>query len=83
MITIMFYTYVLRSLRDKKLYIGFTNDLKKRFNEHERGLCKSTRYRAPFEIIYYEEFSERSEAAKREKFFKTGKGREFLKKIIP
>ncbi|MGK9478026.1 GIY-YIG nuclease family protein, partial [Melioribacter sp. OK-6-Me] len=72
----MFYVYVLRSLKDNKRYIGLTNDIARRFSEHQRGLVKSTRNRRPFELTYYESFSQKSDAMKREKFFKTGKGRE-------
>ncbi|MGK9478025.1 GIY-YIG nuclease family protein [Melioribacter sp. OK-6-Me] len=77
----MFYVYVLRSLKDNKRYIGLTNDIARRFSEHQRGLVKSTRNRRPFELTYYESFSQKSDAMKREKFFKTGKGREFLDSI--
>jgi putative endonuclease len=78
----MYYSYVLRSLKDKKLYIGFTNNLKRRLKQHQNGLCESTKNRVPFEMIYFEKFEDRSDAANREKFFKSGKGREFLKRVI-
>ena len=78
----MYYTYVLRSLKDKKLYTGFTNNLKRRLKQHHNGLCESTKNRVPFEMIYFEKFEDRSDAANREKFFKSGKGREFLKRVI-
>jgi len=77
----MYFTYVLRSLKDKKNYIGLTNNLEKRFKQHQNGLCESTKNRVPFEIVYYEEFKDRSDAVQREKFFKTGKGRELLKNL--
>jgi putative endonuclease len=74
----MFYVYILRSLKDKKRYIGMTGDLERRFNEHNAGLVESTKNRRPLEIIYTEEFETKIEAAEREHFFKTGKGREYL-----
>jgi len=74
----MFYTYVLRSLKDKHLYIGYTTDVQKRLSEHNSGLTKSTKSRLPFELLYFEEFESRSEAMLREKFFKTGKGKEYI-----
>ena len=78
----MFYVYILRSLKNRRLYTGSTNDLKRRLNEHNRGQSKYTKHTGPFELIYKEEFLTSSEAYKRELFFKTGKGRDFLKSLI-
>ncbi len=50
----MFYTYVLRSIKDQKLYIGFTPDLKKRLIDHQKGKVDSTKSRSPLKLIYYE-----------------------------
>jgi putative endonuclease len=75
----MFYTYVLKSKKDGELYVGFTRDLKKRFDEHNHGLVESTRNRIPFELIYYEACCNEKSAVAREKYFKTGFGRRFLK----
>ncbi|PIU41217.1 MAG: hypothetical protein COS99_06695 [Candidatus Omnitrophica bacterium CG07_land_8_20_14_0_80_42_15] len=50
----MFYTYVIKSKKDGKLYTGFTNNLRKRFEEHNNGRVFSTKGRGPFELIYYE-----------------------------
>lgn len=77
----MFYVYVLRSKRDSKRYIGFTDDLARRFSEHNRGMVKSTRNRRPLELIYHEEFEEKAEAMHREEFFKTGQGRIYLNSL--
>lgn len=52
----MFYVYVLESKKDKKLYIGSMSNLKRRFNEHSEGKVKSTSYRRPLELIYYEAY---------------------------
>ena len=78
----MYFTYVLRSRVDKKLYVGFTEDLEKRLEIHNKGLVKSTKHRCPFEIVYYEACLDRQKAIKREKYFKTGFGRRFLKSRI-
>ena len=75
----MYFVYILKSLKDHKRYIGFTSDLERRILEHNSGLVKSTRNRKPFELIYTEEFEIKEQAMAREKFFKSGKGREFLK----
>jgi len=49
----MFYTYVIRSKKDGKWYTGFTNDLRKRFKEHNSNKVISTKNRGPFELIYW------------------------------
>ena len=74
----MYYTYVLKSAKDQKLYIGFTEDLKRRFDEHNNGSVESTRKRRPFAIVYYEACLEKEKALQREKYFKTGFGRRYL-----
>ena len=75
----MFYTYVLRSQHDKKLYIGWTDNLKNRFSRHNRGLVQVTKGRGPFTLEYYEACLNKEKAIEREKYFKTGFGRNFLK----
>lgn len=66
----MFYVYLLKSKKDLNLYIGSTNDLRKRFKEHNSGRVESTRLRAPFEIVYYEAYKAESDARYREKNLK-------------
>ncbi len=73
--------YVLRSEKDGKRYIGVTNDLERRMKEHQGGGVQSTKNRRPLELLYTEVFENKGEALLREKFFKTGKGREFLNSI--
>lgn len=75
----MFYTYVLRSKKDNKLYIGQTDNLKRRINDHAKELVLSTKSRKPLDLIYYEACLDKEKAIKREKYFKTGFGRNFLK----
>ena len=77
----LYIVYVLRSEKDGKRYIGYTSDLARRLNEHNSGKTISTKNRRPFILIYQEEYSTKAEAMEREKFFKSGKGREELKKI--
>jgi len=74
----MFYTYVLESIKDNKHYIGCTNNLRKRFYDHNQGLVESTKHRKPFRLVYYEACINKVKAYKREKYFKTGYGRRFL-----
>lgn len=78
----MFYTYVLRSKKDQKLYTGYTRALEKRFAEHNAGRNFSTRNRGPFELIFYEACSEQEDAMAREKFLKSGPGKTFIKKRL-
>jgi putative endonuclease len=74
----MNYIYVLKSKKDLKRYIGLTNNLERRLLLHNSGKVKATKNRRPFELIYFEKFENRTKAAKREKFLKSGKGREYL-----
>ncbi|PJA86548.1 MAG: endonuclease [Candidatus Moranbacteria bacterium CG_4_9_14_3_um_filter_42_9] len=75
----MFTVYILRSLKNKKRYIGYTSkDSFIRLNEHSRGCNKWARKNKPFVIIYSEEFTDKKEAIKRENFLKSGQGRKWL-----
>lgn len=78
----MFYTYVLKSRKDHKFYIGSTPNLKKRFADHNKGISKATKDRGPLILVYYEACLSKEKAIKREKYFKTGFGRRFLKNRI-
>jgi len=75
----MYYVYVLRSIKDQNFYIGSTSDLKKRIEEHNSGMSKSTNYRAPFELIYYEASRNRIDAVHREKYLKSSYGHRYPK----
>jgi putative endonuclease len=76
----MFYTYVLQSIRNKKLYTGITNDLRRRFKEHnDRQGGAYTKKNAPFDLIFYEAYLDKKDATEAERFFKTGYGREVLR----
>lgn len=78
----MYYVYILESQKDKDLYIGFTEDLKKRVVAHNDGLNTSTAYRRPLSLIYYEGYSSAVDARKREKFLKSGRGHEVIYKQL-
>lgn len=78
----MFYTYVLRSKVDKKLYVGYTDDLRRRLEQHNNGRVPATKHRRPLELIYFEACLNKDKAFKREKYFKTGYGRRFLSSRI-
>jgi len=74
----MYYSYVLQSEKDNEFYIGFTKDLKLRFEKHEKGLVASTKNRRPLKLIYYEGCLNQKDATKREKYLKTYNGKRFL-----
>lgn len=75
----MFYTYVLRSKKDDKWYTGSTQDLRKRFKQHNANEFGYTKHRGPFELIYYEACKNEQDARERETYLKSGMGKRFLK----
>ena len=77
-----FIVYVLQSEKDGTYYTGYTTDINKRISQHNSGESKSTKNKRPYKLVYNEVYYTRSEAMKREKYLKTGKGREFLSKIL-
>ncbi|MCF8297647.1 MAG: GIY-YIG nuclease family protein [Saprospiraceae bacterium] len=77
-----YYNYVLKSLKDDKFYIGFTGNLEHRLNEHKNGLVRSTKYRRPFILVYYEVSFDSVSASHREKYLKTTYGHRYLKNRI-
>ena len=78
----MIYVYALASKNRNYIYVGMTNDVTRRLNEHNTGENRSTKAYAPFTLIYTERLSTRIEARIKEKYFKSGVGKEFLKKLI-
>ncbi len=78
----MHVVYVLESLKDHGWYIGYTMNLKKRLLAHNSGRNRSTVQRRPWKLIYAEAYLEKMDALGREKFLKSGNGRELLKKQI-
>lgn len=77
----MWYVYILKSKKNKKLYTGVTGNLKRRFSDHnsKKG-SKYTSRNAPFKLIFYEAYLNKRDALNAEKFFKSGYGREVLNK---
>jgi putative endonuclease len=73
-----FLVYILESLKDKDLYIGFTNNLNRRLEEHKKGLSFATKFRLPFKLVYFEGCISEADARRREKYLKTTQGRKFL-----
>ena len=75
----MNYVYVLRSEKDGGFYIGYSTNLRKRFDEHMTGRSFATSYRRPWRLIYYEAYLNQDDALGRERYLKSGSGRRFLK----
>ena len=76
-----YFVYILKSLKDKKFYIGFTKNINQRLEQHNSGKVKSTKSRRPFLVVYKETYKTQSEALKREKYLKVTK-REKIKILI-
>ena len=76
-----YYVYVLQSLSDLKHYTGLTSDVQNRLRMHNSGKVQSTKGRRPFIMIYHEKVGTLSEARKREKYFKSAAGRNFLLRL--
>jgi putative endonuclease len=78
----MFTTYVLRSQATQRLYTGSPSDFEKRLEQHDANVSASTKNRGPWELVHREDFPTRAEAVRRERYLKTGKGREELKRLL-
>ena len=78
----MYYVYILYSLKDQDFYTGYSSNLKQRLSEHQNGLVDSTRHRRPLKLVYYEAYISESNARSREEFYKSGRGRETIRKIL-
>ncbi|MEX2028259.1 MAG: GIY-YIG nuclease family protein [Candidatus Curtissbacteria bacterium] len=78
-----YYVYVILSLKDLKLYIGYTTNLKERLISHALGKNIATKNRRPLKLIYYEYFVNLADAKSREVFLKSGGGHLQLKKLMP
>ena len=76
-----YYVYSIKSIDSNYIYVGLTNNYVRRINEHNIGKERTTRSYAPFKTILIEKFPSRPEARKREKYLKSGCGKEFLKKL--
>jgi len=76
------YVYVLESIKDKSLYIGYTSDLVARLKKHNDGLNLSTKSKKPWKIIHYEAYRNRDDVLRREKYLKTSQGSRLLKSML-
>ncbi|MGB0186961.1 MAG: GIY-YIG nuclease family protein [Flavobacteriaceae bacterium] len=77
----MFYVYAISSLNHNYIYVGLTKDLENRIKRHNDGRERTTKFYKPFKIIFYEICKTRVEARLREKYWKSGVGKEKLRAI--
>lgn len=75
----MFYVYILKSLKNGDIYVGFSEDLKQRFAFHNQGGVKSTSPNRPWRLVYYEAYQDKKDATKRERQLKNHKAKYDLK----
>lgn len=78
----MYFVYIIRSLKNNKCYIGYTNNLERRIKEHNHNNTRSLINKGPFVLIYSEKYNNVTEAKKREKQIKSYKGGNAFKKLI-
>ncbi len=76
----MFYVYILQSIHSDQTYVGFTKDLKKRYEDHNAGRSSHTKKYKPWEIVAYTAFKRESSARSYEKYLKTGSGIAFMRR---
>jgi len=77
----MFYVYAISSLRKNYIYVGMSTNVQRRICEHNAGKEKTTRPYLPYRLLYVESYLNRFEARKREKYWKSGVGKERLRFI--
>jgi len=79
----MYFVYILESLKDpQKIYIGFTNDLEKRLEEHNTSQSTYSKRYAPWKLVSYTAFIKKTAALAFETYLKSGSGFAFLKKRL-
>ncbi len=78
----MYYLYILRSLKNKKLYIGSSPDVKARLKSHNDGENKATKPNIPYELIFYSGFISKEDAISTEQYFKTSAGWKRIHKML-
>ena len=75
----MFFVYVIRSEKDGRFYVGMTKNVEQRLEQHNKGMTFSTKGYRPWKLFFFETFQTRVEARNREKYLKTGIGKEYIK----
>ena len=78
----MFNCYILRSLKTARRYVGSCEDLESRVYRHNAGKVNATKHGAPWVLVHAESFVTRAEAVRRERYYKTGAGRDEVDRIV-
>jgi putative endonuclease len=78
----MFYVYILHSESKERIYIGKTNDLKRRIKEHNAGQNVSTKGHRPWTLIFYEAYINEDDARRRERYLKTTQGHQAIRRML-
>jgi putative endonuclease len=78
----MYFVYVLKSACKSNLYVGFTENIKKRISEHNNGKVTSTKNDKPWLLIFFECYANKNDALRRERYFKTTIGKRSLKLML-
>ncbi|MEK7583423.1 MAG: GIY-YIG nuclease family protein [Patescibacteria group bacterium] len=77
----MSYVYAIASLSRNYIYVGLTNNTERRIGQHQQGKEKTTAPYRPFKTVLIEKYRTRVEAREREKYLKSGEGKELLKRL--
>ena len=77
----VFFVYAIKSLNRNYIYVGLTDNIERRVNQHNSGRSKTTKPYLPFKLILTEQYPTRSAARVREKYLKSGIGKEYLKTL--
>ena len=78
----MYFVYILQSLKDKMMYVGFTESVERRITEHDSGQVESTKHRRPLRLVCYEAYLTKSEALKREEYLKSSDGKKDIRRRL-
>jgi putative endonuclease len=78
----MYFVYIIQSEIDNSLYIGFSKDVFERLKGHNSGKTAYTKRKMPWKLVYFEQFENKTDALKREKFLKSQKNRDFYENLI-
>ena len=77
----MYFVYAIKSEKRNYIYVGLTNNIQRRFSDHNKGYNRTTKPYRPFKLIYLETFDTRIEARQKEKYLKTTTGKRFLRSL--
>ena len=77
-----YYVYVLKSINHDFIYVGYSENVKERYEQHNSGKVTSTKHYLPYELIHYEAYRNMKDAKRREDYFKTTKGKVTLRQML-